>query len=62
MAGESDIFQRLFEPLTDHGPGSESSTQRALMAIPDLPDEPEILDPDAYSYVFYIAIARKPNG
>jgi hypothetical protein len=33
------------------------------MAIPDLPGEPEILDPDAYSYVFYyIAIARKPNG
>jgi ubiquinone/menaquinone biosynthesis C-methylase UbiE len=44
LASESDIFQILFEPLTCHGPGSESSTQRALMAAPDLPDEPEILD------------------
>jgi len=38
------IFQSLYEPLLYHGPGSETSTLRALSAIPECPGAPEILD------------------
>lgn len=44
MSSEVEIFQKLFEPLTYHAPGSESSTQRALDATAGLADQPQILD------------------
>jgi len=44
LANANDIFQRLFSPLTHHGPGSVASTERALRAIPELPHEARILD------------------
>lgn len=44
MAEPDETFRRIFQPLSQHGPGSDTSTRRALAAVPDLPDEPRILD------------------
>jgi hypothetical protein len=54
LASQNEIFPRLFEPPTYPGPGSASSIQPALVAIPGLPGEAGILAVGCGSHVFYI--------
>lgn len=44
VADPADIFERLFAPLSQHGPGSDASTARALDAVPPLSPGARILD------------------
>ena len=39
-----EVFWKLHEGLPKQGPGSDPSTRRALGLVPNLPDEPRILD------------------
>ncbi len=44
MPEPAEIFERIFAPLSQHAPGSEASSLRALAAVPKLALDARILD------------------
>ena len=57
-----EVFWRLHEGLPQQGPGSDDSTRRALAMIPELPEEPEILDLGCGPGRQSLALARETGG
>ncbi|WP_342675882.1 class I SAM-dependent methyltransferase [Methanofollis sp. UBA420] len=52
------LICRLFETLPRQGPGNDESTARAFALIPDLPENPEVLDIGCGSGMQTLALAR----
>ena len=57
-----EVFWKLHEGLPQQGPGSDGSTRRALAMVPELPEEPEILDLGCGPGRQSLALARETGG
>ncbi|HOP06518.1 MAG TPA: class I SAM-dependent methyltransferase [candidate division Zixibacteria bacterium] len=58
----TEVFFDLFEPLPQHGPGSEASTLKALSYLKDIPKQPRILDLGCGAGLRTVLLAKATGG